>query len=205
MQCGYCRKAVETDDPLVCGSCHVMVYCGDACAQADWERVDGKTHAKDHYDYPYMDLILGSGDKGDDSIYLGSLDALMNLSNIDAVLSVLGENYDNKRIEQLVSPKRWHLRVTIWDDPDENIAYYFESTAKWIHEQMKQRRHVLIHCVAGMSRSATLLIFYMMRYAGFPSVEAALKHIQARRSIAQPNSGFMKQLKEWGEKRKGRK
>lgn len=205
MKCGYCRKPTGKD-PLVCGQCHLIAYCGDACADADWYApVNG--HARDHEEEEEhtMDLILGSGAAGEGSIFLGSVDALRDpkaMSHIDAVVSVLGENYDNDEIEKAVdvgrneNNRRWHLRITIWDSPEEDIAYYFEAVANWIHRHMVAGRHLLIHCVAGHSRSTTLLIYYMLKHAGFESVDEALSYIQERRPTAGPNEGFMEQLRE---------
>lgn len=144
-----------------------------------------------------MDLILGSGKRGEASVYLGSVDALHDegsLDHIDAVVSALGENYDNASIRRLVGAERHHLRVTLWDERDADISQYFEPVAKWIRAQVGRNRHVLVHCVAGHSRSVSLLIYYMIRFGGFDSVDDALEHIQARRPTAHPNRGFMRQL-----------
>jgi protein-tyrosine phosphatase len=144
-----------------------------------------------------MDLILGNGKKGVGSIFLGSVDALhdpLALKHIDSVVSALGENYDDMSIRRAVGEDRYHLRITIWDEDDANISYYFQPVAEWILEQLKWKRHVLVHCVAGHSRSTSLLIYYMLRYGGFRTVDEALAYIQARRPTAGPNPGFMKQL-----------
>ena len=45
-----------------------------------------------------------------------------------------------------------------------------------------------MHCGAGVSRSATLLIAYIMRRHGLP-LAAALQFCQKRRSVTLPNEG----------------
>lgn len=191
--CNHCRRVVQ--EPVLCSACHLAVYCNDECAEHDWF-----LHAQEHDDdyENLMDLVVGSGRKGEASVYLGSVDALYDpnaLDHIDAVVSALGENYDNASIRRLVGRERFHLRVTLWDEPNANIAQDFDRVADWIHEQVIWDRHVLVHCVAGHSRSTTFLLYYMLKYEGFASVDTALEHVQSRRPTAHPNRGFMKQLR----------
>mmetsp|Transcript_24338 Transcript_24338/g.28021 ORF Transcript_24338/g.28021 Transcript_24338/m.28021 type:complete len:367 (-) Transcript_24338:254-1354(-) len=52
---------------------------------------------------------------------------------------------------------------------------------------------VLVHCQRGISRSATCVLFYLMRKAGM-TLEEALKVCQRRRPQICPNPAFMEQL-----------
>jgi len=54
---------------------------------------------------------------------------------------------------------------------------------------------VFVHCQSGMSRSATVVLAYLMRHRkmGFGDAYAFLK---ARRSIVAPNEGFMNMLRD---------
>jgi protein-tyrosine phosphatase len=58
----------------------------------------------------------------------------------------------------------------------------------------KQNRKVLVHCAAGVSRSASFVIAYIMksRKIGF---DEAYTFVKSKRPIITPNSGFVKQLK----------
>lgn len=56
---------------------------------------------------------------------------------------------------------------------------------------------VAVHCLVGMSRSATLVLAYLMRATRAPRDEL-LALIKERRAIVQPNPGFMSQLLTWG-------
>ena len=53
---------------------------------------------------------------------------------------------------------------------------------------------VLVHCHAGRSRSASCVIYCLVKGGGL-DLDRALKYVQSCRSIAEPNVGFMNQLK----------
>ncbi|KAK0735226.1 protein-tyrosine phosphatase-like protein, partial [Lasiosphaeria miniovina] len=56
---------------------------------------------------------------------------------------------------------------------------------------------VLVHCRMGISRSATVVIAYLMKKHG-QSVDEALAAVRAKRRIVSPNAGFLEQLQAWG-------
>ena len=58
---------------------------------------------------------------------------------------------------------------------------------------MKDGR-VLVHCKMGISRSASTVCAYLMKSLNW-SLEQALSHVKTCRPIANPNDGFIQQLK----------
>lgn len=59
-----------------------------------------------------------------------------------------------------------HMQVSIEDDSFEDIYRHFISCFKFIDEDFDRGKNVLIHCMAGVSRSATIVIGYLMYKRG---------------------------------------
>ncbi len=55
---------------------------------------------------------------------------------------------------------------------------------------------VFVHCNAGVSRAATVVIAYYMRTQGAP-LRDAWEHVKSVRPCIRPNDGFRKQLEEY--------
>ena len=71
---------------------------------------------------------------------------------------------------------------------------HFETTNKFI-DQAREQGCVLVHCHAGVSRSASVVIAYLVWKNGWTTTQA-FKHIKKSRFIM-PNNGFVLQLKEY--------
>jgi hypothetical protein len=92
--------------------------------------------------------------------------------------------------------------LKLLDIPTEDISRYFEEAADYIHGALSKEQKVLVHCFAGKSRSATIMISYLIKYRNM-TVDEALQLIRKKRAIAQPNLGFLRQLREYEKKIKG--
>jgi len=80
-----------------------------------------------------------------------------------------------------------YLKIIIDDSPEENISQYFEETNKFISEG-----NVLVHCNKGISRSATIVIAFLMKKMSY---DKAFNLVKRKRHFIKPNAGFIKQLK----------
>ncbi|CAL8360005.1 unnamed protein product [Boreogadus saida] len=80
------------------------------------------------------------------------------------------------------------------DKPTFNIAQFFCPASHFIHGAVQDpQSKVLVHCVMGRSRSASLVLAYLMTEQGL-SVVGAIEHVRQRRCIL-PNHGFLRQLR----------
>ena len=87
-----------------------------------------------------------------------------------------------------------HKRFNIYDVSGENIIQYFGECINFIRGNEK----VLVHCMAGASRSAAIVIAYLM-WSKKWKFEQAFNYVKLKRPIICPNDGFLKQLKMFDE------
>jgi protein-tyrosine phosphatase len=83
------------------------------------------------------------------------------------------------------------MHLPLDDSPNENILKHFEEAHKFINNDV-----TLVHCYAGISRSATIVISYLIKYHNMSLVQA-LEYCRSIRPIVNPNKGFMLQLIEF--------
>ena len=145
----------------------------------------------------YPSLILPieyEGDQKIGSLYLGDMYGcepyLLKQNDIGAVLQVL-ENPPS------LPENMPHLVIAIADRPNETIN--FEQCIEFIDIHRKAGKNVYVHCAAGISRSATIVIAYVMKYM-FTNVDtknkatSAFKFVKSKRPQVDPNFGFWCQL-----------
>lgn len=89
-----------------------------------------------------------------------------------------------------------HKTIAANDHPYFRIDKFFEECFEFIHENRTQGRNVLVHCMAGVSRSATIVIGYIMTLYEM-EFQAAYSLVKKRRGVIRPNDGFMDQLMDY--------
>jgi len=73
----------------------------------------------------------------------------------------------------------------------------FPSPSAESNRQLSSSKNVvLVHCLAGMSRSATIVCAYLLATTSMNTQET-ISFVRSKRSIIQPNYGFEKQLRSW--------
>ena len=124
-----------------------------------------------------------------DNLWLGNYDSSTDISmlknkGIKKVLTVMdyfgGPEYDKDFI---------HKRFEIEDNCRQNIIQYFGECLNFI----KGNEKILVHCLAGVSRSATIVIAYLM-WTQHLKYKEALEKVKEKRPYVGPNEGFEKQL-----------
>ncbi|CAL7939756.1 serine/threonine/tyrosine-interacting protein [Xylocopa sonorina] len=89
-----------------------------------------------------------------------------------------------------------YLVLNIADTQTENIIQHFQNVKAFIDDGLSSGGQVLVHGNAGISRSAALVLAYVMETYGL-SQTRAYAMVQQRRFCINPNEGFMTQLKEY--------
>jgi len=80
----------------------------------------------------------------------------------------------------------------------EDLFRVLEPAYRYVNDVMnakKFRPNVVVHCYAGMSRSASVVIYYLMRKNGW-SYAKALSYLKSKRPIVKPNPWYAKQLQD---------
>lgn len=83
--------------------------------------------------------------------------------------------------------------IPMADSPTQDLLSNLPDALSFISFELEQGHTVLVHCYAGVSRSASVVIAYLMMARGM-SLDQAYAHVKARRPIIHPNPGFMQQL-----------
>jgi len=86
-----------------------------------------------------------------------------------------------------------YKNVRLFDSHDENIAQHFRDTHDFIEQCLSNGGNILVHCEAGISRSATVVIAYLIKSRRM-DMTSAFRYVRQCRSIVQPNFGFIGQL-----------
>ncbi|PNS20047.1 Tyrosine-protein phosphatase yvh1 [Sphaceloma murrayae] len=130
---------------------------------------------------------------GDLNLYIGGLftlrrKAALKECNITHVLSVLRLPLD----QELFAGYKHHV-VEVDDVDDENLLQYLPGCITFIQDGLDSGGGVLVHCAMGKSRSATVVIAYLMKHFDLGPKEALAKLREAR-PFVDPNDGFIEQL-----------
>ncbi|XP_055487135.1 dual specificity protein phosphatase 10-like [Leucoraja erinacea] len=94
------------------------------------------------------------------------------------------------------APALRYKRFPVNDSGRQNLRQYFEEAFEFIEEGRQSGKGVLVHCQAGVSRSATLVIAYLMKHT-LMTMTDAYKYVKGKRPIISPNLNFMGQLLEF--------
>lgn len=126
-------------------------------------------------------------------LYLGGVAAARDKYN----LRRLGINYILTVAEiDPIYPEEFNYKVLKVDDhDDQDLSMYFSEARDFIEEGRKAGG-VLVHCAAGISRSATMVIMYIMTLQKL-RMQQAFEFVVARRPVICPNGGFRVQLEEY--------
>uniref|UniRef100_A0A224XPM7 Putative dual specificity phosphatase n=1 Tax=Panstrongylus lignarius TaxID=156445 RepID=A0A224XPM7_9HEMI len=89
-----------------------------------------------------------------------------------------------------------YLILDIADSATQNIIQHFSAVRDFIDDTLEHGGKVLVHGNAGISRSAALVLAYVMEKYGL-SIKDAYDLVQQRRFCINPNDGFMAQLREF--------
>ena len=149
-----------------------------------------KIYEKGIYDYIMNEIIpnlfLGN-------MYYTSDDLIKN--DIYNIINLSGEENNSMDSRFTIYNKKLN------DNPGQNMIIHFEELFNIIDKILKQNKKILIHCQAGISRSSTIVIAYLMKTKNL-SYSKSLDFVREKRPIVDPNLGFIVQLMDYEKKLK---
>lgn len=153
----------------------------------------------------------------DTNVFLGDFNAAANRGNLrelgitHVVTVIIG-------VPPMFGDDFTYKIVPIRDSPECNIHQYLTECCEFIQDALMQNGRVKvrcdamfcycfpiltcaasvcqIHCMKGVSRSATVAAAWLMWNHNW-LVDAAISHLQSVRPVVNPNTGFRKQLEDW--------
>jgi atypical dual specificity phosphatase len=142
-----------------------------------------------------------------DHLYMGSADISQNLEilqsrNITRVINCT-EELPTHYPEVLK-----YIRIPVPDEQKSKIDQFFDESAAFIHElkpsaDQEVPEACFVHCSAGISRSASIVLSYLIQHEEMTLVQA-WKHTSERRPVVSPNVSFMEQLSQLEERVTGK-
>ncbi len=119
-----------------------------------------------------------------DNLYLSSFVGASEFNimkyNISCVITVCKEvpKCSLKNVES--------IKVEVVDKQTESLYKYFDILAEKINEVAKRNSASIVHCVAGISRSASIVLAYLMKFLRM-SLKDAHTLVKSRRPLIRPN------------------
>mmetsp|Transcript_33658 Transcript_33658/g.85103 ORF Transcript_33658/g.85103 Transcript_33658/m.85103 type:complete len:230 (+) Transcript_33658:64-753(+) len=125
---------------------------------------------------------------------------ILNLAGRDAYagdIVLFDEQVRNRKDTSMFTYKDQEIK----DTRQARLSNVFPDTTRFIREGAAAGG-VLVHCMMGVSRSSSVLLAYLIDSKGM-TYDDAFALVKSRRQAAIPNSGFVKQLRDY-EKKRGR-
>jgi len=129
-----------------------------------------------------------------DHLYIGGIqdvnDAFIKTNQIQTVINVAKEClYELSTVTDQNDIKYYHFEIVDDEIYDISEALYIISS---IINKSINKGSILIHCMAGVSRSPTFVLAYLIRYT-FTDLAVSFHNVRKSRRVL-PNPCFMKQL-----------
>jgi protein-tyrosine phosphatase len=127
-------------------------------------------------------------------LYLGTQEdskdgSLLQRLNVKYILNVTADCPNHFAAD----PSFHYMKIPIRDTWNQNIAVHFSTTYDFIEEARRSGSAVLVHCMAGISRSATIVIAYLM-CKHHASMNSMYNRLKEKRCTISPNLDFMGHL-----------
>jgi protein-tyrosine phosphatase len=131
-------------------------------------------------------LFLGSANDAYDFLFLkrNNIQLIVNVTK-DIKIDYDGLGFDYIKV----------IRIPIDDIDTETLNQNnaLDEALSTMKKYIDENKGVLVHCRAGVSRSASVVLAYLMKYYNI-DFNQAFDYLRSKRPIISPNAGFITQL-----------
>ncbi|XP_027716021.1 dual specificity protein phosphatase 8 [Vombatus ursinus] len=129
-------------------------------------------------------------------LYLGSQKDVLNqdLMTRNGISYVLNASNSCPKPDFICESR--FMRIPVNDSYCEKLLPWLDKSIEFIDKAKLSSCQVIVHCLAGISRSATIAIAYIMKTMGMSS-DDAYRFVKDRRPSISPNFNFLGQLLEY--------
>ncbi|XP_074086882.1 dual specificity protein phosphatase 8 [Macrotis lagotis] len=129
-------------------------------------------------------------------LYLGSQKDVLNqdLMTRNGISYVLNASNSCPKPDFICESR--FMRIPVNDSYCEKLLPWLDKSIEFIDKAKLSSSQVIVHCLAGISRSATIAIAYIMKTMGMSS-DDAYRFVKDRRPSISPNFNFLGQLLEY--------
>uniref|UniRef100_A0A7N8YKE7 Dual specificity protein phosphatase n=1 Tax=Mastacembelus armatus TaxID=205130 RepID=A0A7N8YKE7_9TELE len=140
--------------------------------------------------------ILSHTDEVWPRLYIGDQHSAQNRADLSmhGITHILNAAHSKYRgtPDMYENMKITYMGIEAHDSCDFDMSVNFQAAADFIHRALSSGGKVLVHCHVGVSRSATLVLAYLMLRQHLTLVEAICA-VKDNRGVI-PNRGFLRQL-----------
>ncbi|CAD6200207.1 unnamed protein product [Caenorhabditis auriculariae] len=130
-------------------------------------------------------------------LYLGNAETACNRELLDKHSITFIINVTTNLPNEFEDDPRFHyLRIPVDDSSAHNLTKYFAEANAFIEAAKESEAACLVHCLAGISRSVTICLAYIMSTNSY-TLEDAYDMVQHRNASIAPNFHFMGQLSDY--------
>eukprot|EP01059_Diplonema_ambulator_P010463 TRINITY_DN204_c1_g3_i3.p1 TRINITY_DN204_c1_g3~~TRINITY_DN204_c1_g3_i3.p1 ORF type:complete len:559 (+),score=80.91 TRINITY_DN204_c1_g3_i3:43-1719(+) len=122
-------------------------------------------------------------------LFLGSLRSAQE----PRIYRTLGITYlasIGRELSVVTEPNMSHIQCNVDDLADTDLGSMFDQVHNFIDKAQSEKAGCLVHCFKGQSRSATMVISYLMKHRRMKR-DTAIDFVKERRPMINPNRGFM--------------
>eukprot|EP00520_Triparma_pacifica_P015642 CAMPEP_0118632844 /NCGR_PEP_ID=MMETSP0785-20121206/670_1 /TAXON_ID=91992 /ORGANISM="Bolidomonas pacifica, Strain CCMP 1866" /LENGTH=360 /DNA_ID=CAMNT_0006523659 /DNA_START=119 /DNA_END=1198 /DNA_ORIENTATION=- len=98
-----------------------------------------------------------------------------------------------KQLKNFFPDSFTYLKINAIDDPRYDISKDFQAAGAFLTHVEKVKGRVLVHCIAGVSRSVCCVLMHLIRNHKV-CLNQAYRHIKNVRPFIHPNEGFLYQM-----------